>query len=85
MENLYYFSKLKMRFPTLRIEWRNILNASQLDRLKDGAAPGLSYSVVMEHNIEEPAFVNDAGVNVSDMSLCALDTYDSLQGIPNLG
>ncbi|XP_056164466.1 uncharacterized protein LOC115670869 isoform X4 [Syzygium oleosum] len=50
-----------------------------LDRLKDGAAPGLSYPVVMEHNIEEPAFVNDSGVNVSNMPLCALDTYDSLQ------
>ncbi|KAF8021381.1 hypothetical protein BT93_G1731 [Corymbia citriodora subsp. variegata] len=50
-----------------------------LDRLEDGAAPGLSYFVVMEHNIEEPVFVNDSGVNVSEMPLCALDTYDSLQ------
>ncbi|KAL3731599.1 hypothetical protein ACJRO7_028478 [Eucalyptus globulus] len=49
-----------------------------LDRLENGAAPGFSYSVVM-HNIEEPASVNDAGVNGSDMPLCALDTYDSLQ------
>ncbi|XP_048134764.1 uncharacterized protein LOC115752852 isoform X2 [Rhodamnia argentea] len=50
-----------------------------LDRFKDGAAPGSSSSVEMERNIEEPVFVNDSGVNVSDMSLCALDTYDSLQ------